>query len=358
MKKVKVGLIGAGEVAQVTHLPILEQLSDRFEVVALCDISPSLVKDVGERFRIPERYVDAKEMIAKADIDIVFILNSDEYHAECAIEAAKHGKHVFVEKPVCLTLREADEMIQARDEAGVMMMVGYMRRYAPAFVKAKEELASMGAIKYARIRDIIGQTTLITRQAHVVKRYDDIPEEAKQDRSERAKRMVQEALGDVPQELVNTYRQLGGLGSHDLSAMRELIGMPKRVVAAKQWNNGKYINALLEFDGFYATYETGVDKQVRFDAHLEVFGESKQIRVQYDSPYIRHLPTTLIVNETKGESFTESVERPTFTDPYTVELIELYDCLTKGIQPKTTIEDYKEDLVLFRMIIDAIKADQ
>jgi predicted dehydrogenase len=191
----------------------------------------------------------------------------------------------------------------------------------------------------------------------VVHRYSDIPEAAKTDRSERAKRMVLEAIGDVSPELVNAYRLLCGLNSHDLSAMRELIGMPKRVIGAAQWNGGRYITALLEFDGFVASFETGVDKQRRFDAHLKVYGTTKSIRVQYNSPYIRHLPTTLEIQETVGDAYTESVERPTFKDPYTIELETWYDVITKDMQPKTTIEDYKQDLEMFRMIMESLKAN-
>ena len=60
--------------------------------------------------------------------------------------------------------------------------------------------------------------------------------------------------------------------------------------AASIWNGGSFMTAILGFDGFNATFEMGVDKQRRFDAHLEVYGDTKQIRVQYDTPYIRHLP--------------------------------------------------------------------
>jgi predicted dehydrogenase len=136
--------------------------------------------------------------------------------------------------------------------------------------------------------------------------------------------------------------------------MRELLGMPKRVVSATQWNGGGYITATLEFDGFYATFETGVDDQRRFDASIEVFGQTKSLLVKYDTPYIRHLPTTLEVKETIGEAYHESVKRPTLKDAYTVELEYFYDMVTKGLTPKTTPEDYKNDLVIFKMISDAL----
>ncbi|MDQ3854854.1 MAG: Gfo/Idh/MocA family oxidoreductase, partial [Chloroflexota bacterium] len=107
MGKVRVGVIGLGEVAQIIHLPILRALGDRYEIGAVCDISPALLNTVGDEYSVRSRYLDAAELCAQSDLDAVFVLNSDEYHSECAIAAARNGKHVLVEKPMCLTMSEA-----------------------------------------------------------------------------------------------------------------------------------------------------------------------------------------------------------------------------------------------------------
>jgi predicted dehydrogenase len=355
MKRLKVGLIGLGEVAQIIHLPILDALSDKFEIAALCDISPQLLETMGQKYKVNDLYTDAEKLAAQADLDAVFVLNSDEYHADCAIAAARNKKHVLIEKPMSLTMSEADAIIKARDEAGVQMMVGYMRRFAPAFTQAVEEVRQLGKINFAKVRDIIGQNRQFIDQSSVVYRFNDIPQEAMNDKSERARRLVNEAIGEnAPQHVKNSYRLLCGLSSHDLSAMREIIGMPKRVVSAVHWNNGRFISAIFEYDGFYANFETGVDHNIRFDAHIEIMGDSKSLKVQYNTPYIRHLPTTLHKSETSGEAFEESVTRPTFKDAYTIEIEHFYDVVTKGVKPKTPPEDYKDDLKLFKMIIDAL----
>lgn len=349
--RVRVGLIGLGEVAQVIHLPILEAMSDRYEVAAVCDVSPSLLEFVGERHRVERRYLDYQELCAQEDLDAVFVLNSDEYHAPCAIAAARGGKHVLLEKPMCLTLREAEEIIAARDAGGVQVMIGYMRRYAPAYVRAVEEVRTLGRINYARVRDIIGQNRLIIDQSSAVFRPTDIPAEAGADRAERAQRLVREALGDAADEYGGVYRLLNGLSSHDLSAMRELLGVPRAVLAAQQSGGGRFVSAIFGYDDYNVVFETGVDAQRRFDCHIEVYGEAKSIRVQYDTPYIRHLPTTLHITETQGEAYHESVVRPTFKDPYTHELEVFHDAVARGVRPKTTPEDAVEDLKLFRRIV-------
>jgi predicted dehydrogenase len=236
-------------------------------------------------------------------------------------------------------------------------MVAYMRRFAPAFVRAVEEVKRFEKINYVRVRDIIGRNRLIIDQSSAVIRPDDYPAEAVADRAERARRLVQEAIGDAPPELIRAYRLLLGLNSHDLSAMRELVGFPQRVLAATQWNGANFLHVIFEYGDFQAVLETGVDDQVRFDAHIEVLGPAKSLLVQYDTPYIRHLPTTLVVRETIGEAFTESVFRPTYKDPYTHELEYFYEVVTTGKPPKTTPEDFVEDLRLDRQIIDAMRAN-
>ena len=357
VQRINVGVIGLGEVAQIIHLPILGALGERYAVAALCDVSPRLLALMGERYSVcpDRRYADFRDLVRQPDLDAVFVLNSDEYHADCVIAALQEGKHVLVEKPMCLAPSEAEAIIAARDASGCQVMVGYMRRFAPAFLQAVKEVKALDKINYVRIRDIIGVNRLIIDQSSTVHRPTDIPPALQQERAARAARLVREAIGDVSPLLFGAYRFLCGLNSHDLSAMRELIGFPQRVAAASVWNEGKFLTAIFEYDGYCAVLESGVDAQLRFDAQLEVYGTHRSIRVQYDTPYIRHLPTTLAITETVGDAFRETVARPNFKDPYTHELEHFHEVVTRGVDPKTTPEDFQEDLRLFGMIIEALR---
>ena len=357
MRRVNVGVIGLGEAAQVIHLPILARLADRYRIAALCDVSPTLLAVLGDRYGVDPsaRHADFRDLVAQPDLDAVVVVNSDEYHADCVIAALGHGRHVLVEKPMCLTPAEAEAIIAARDASGVQMMVAYMRRFAPAFTEAVDEVRRMGRINYVRLRDIIGRNRLIVDQANDVHRPGDVPREAAKDRAARAGRLVREAIGEAPPDVAGLYRFLLGLSSHDVSAMREMFGPPRRVLSATHWNGGKFLVAVFEYDGFRALLETGVDEQLRFDAHIEVYGATKSLRVQYDTPYVWQLPTTVVVQETVGDAFTQSVSRPTFKDPYTAELEYFHGVVTENRVPKTTPEDFTTDLSLARAIIDAVR---
>jgi len=357
-KRLNVGLIGLGEVAQIIHLPVLASLQDRYRIAALCDISPGLVQHIGRQYRVDRLYTDMADLAKQEDLDVVFVLNSDEYHTDSAIQALHNGKHVFIEKPMCLTQKEADAIIAARNRCNAIVMVGYMRRYAASFVEAVKAIGGLGSVTYARVRDIIGPNHYFIRPTSRTVSFDDIPEAAKADRKARADRLGREATGLAPDSpLFGAYRFLTGLGSHDLSAMREALGMPRGVVGAKftQQKDSVFLTVIFDYGTFSVTYETGMDQQGRFDAHIEVYASRKSVKVQYDTPYIRHLPTRWFVSETEGEHYRESVMRPTLTDPYTLELEHLHEAITGGRPVKTTPEDYKKDLLMFQMIMNSLQ---
>ncbi|WAH55443.1 Gfo/Idh/MocA family oxidoreductase [Pseudomonas silvicola] len=354
-QRLKVGLVGIGEVAQVVHLPTLAMLSHLYEVVSVCDVSPGALAHVQARFNVPHATQHLEELLAQDGLDLVMVLNSDEYHAEVAVAAAASGKHVFIEKPAALTHRDLQAIIAAQDAYGVRIMIGYMRRYATAFVQAVQHIRAMDKILYVRVRDIIGPNAFFVEQSGAYpQRFDDVAPAQSADRQARAAAQVHEAVGD-DSRWHRPYRFLAGLGSHDLSLMREALGMPQRVLAASKAGNGMFLNALFAYEGFNVNYETGIDANARFDALIEVVGETCTLRIEYDTPYVKGLPVTLTFCETIDGIYQERKVRPTFVDPYTLELEYLHNALTTGAPIKTDLQDAQQDLELFDLLIDALK---
>ncbi len=353
MEKLRVGLIGLGTVGQVVHLPVLAGLKDRFEVVAVCDVSPGLVERVADAFQVAGRYTDHAAMLSVERPDVVAVINSDEYHADCAVDALAAGAHVLIEKPVCLSLADLGRIIAARDAAGRIAFVGYMRRFAGAYAALKARLASAPTPLHVAVRDIIGPNAFFIGQTSVVETADDVAPALIAERKLRAEAQVQVALGQVSAEAVSAYRMLCGLGSHDLSALRGLVGTPKGVIGAGKKNGGRYVAAILDYGSFMATFEMGVDQVGRFDASIEAFTGSERLRIDYDTPFIRHLPTHLTVQSTAGDALSVTIERPSYRDPYTAEWLHFYDAITAGTPVETTLEDSAEDLKLFAEIIVA-----
>lgn len=156
----------------------------------------------------------------------------------------------------------------------------------------------------------------------------------------------------APTDLISSANQ-HSLGTHDLSAMRELIGMPRSAAGAILTSPGIFA-VLFQYNDFPVTYESGIVDVPDFDAHIEVYSHHKIVRVKYDTPYVKGLPVTMTVREREGEGgFQERTVRRTYEDPYTLELKEFYECVVNGKEVKTSARDAREDVELFQMILRA-----
>ena len=111
-KKIKVGIIGAGAIGSV-HADNYKNVADA-EVIALCDILPDKLEEKAARHGIPLKYTDYKELLANKDIEAVSICVPNNMHAPIAIDALKAGKHVMLEKPMCLNAQLARDVVAAQ----------------------------------------------------------------------------------------------------------------------------------------------------------------------------------------------------------------------------------------------------
>jgi predicted dehydrogenase len=348
-RRLRVGIVGCGEVAQIIHAPALYQLPDRYEITALCDVSPTILEQLGKLWNVGILETDYRAIVARAEVDVLLIANPNAYHSEVTLAALAAGKHVLVEKPMCISSREADEIVAAQKKSGTVVQVGYMRRYAPAFLDGCALVREIGEIKYGRVRDIIGANSLVIDSTSRVIRDAAFLESIKKEAENRDDALVEEALGgNANPSLKRAYRLMLGLSSHDISAMRELLGMPKRVLFAAERFDGGYLSAVFDYGSYVCQFETGVDAIPRFDGHLEVYGAQKVVRIQYDTPYVRNLPIRLFVTESNGRGGVERIDsHPSWGDPFIAEWNALYDNIVEKRAPKTGPEDFAQDLVLF-----------
>jgi len=112
--KVKLALLGCGDVAQRDYLPEMHRLADRVELVAVCGRSPQRARHVAEAYGIPSWYTDYARMLREAEVDAVLNLTPIQLHAEATLACLAAGKHVYSEKPVATELEDA---LRIREEA-------------------------------------------------------------------------------------------------------------------------------------------------------------------------------------------------------------------------------------------------
>src|SRR5216684_3534598 len=225
--RLRVGVIGCGLIAQVMHLHYLRELSDRFEIAALCDLSESVRGAVGREYGVARQFAAWQDLVAEP-LDAVFVLTSGS-HAPAAIAAAKAGRHVLVEKPMCFSVAEGNAMVEAATKARVTMMVAYNKRYDPAYSRFLEEARTLRDLRLLRI------TTLESPLEPYVKHYNlhrgsppapDLAESFARDDQAR----VTSAIGDADPLSRWAYRSvlLDSL-VHEFNAMRGVMGEPDRL---------------------------------------------------------------------------------------------------------------------------------
>lgn len=122
MKKVKVGVVGCGVVATAYYLPCLMRMPEA-EIAAVCDIHEERTAACARLFGAREQYRDYYDMIRRANLDAVFILTGPGTHAAFTIAAAEAGKHILLQKPMALTLDDANAITAAVRRAGVKALI-------------------------------------------------------------------------------------------------------------------------------------------------------------------------------------------------------------------------------------------
>ena len=129
MSKVKIGLIGAGNIAN-THLEAYQNVPDA-EIVAICDINPKRLEKTANRFNIERRYPDVESMLAaNPDLDAADVCVWNCNHAECTIKALNAGLNVLCEKPMAYSVKEAEEMLAVAEKNGKLLMIGFVLRFS------------------------------------------------------------------------------------------------------------------------------------------------------------------------------------------------------------------------------------
>jgi len=152
MKKYKVGIIGAGNIAQSAHLPVYRKLADRAEVVAIADTNLARAQDAAKAFDIPKAYNSVEELLASSDVDFVDICVWNNSHAPAAIAAAKAGKPILCEKPMSDSLAHSLEMESEVKKAGVPFMMAMVFRFSAesTLLHQMTEAGELGDIYYAK----------------------------------------------------------------------------------------------------------------------------------------------------------------------------------------------------------------
>lgn len=355
MARIRIGVVGCGLIGQMMHLPHLKELHELYELAALCDVSPGTLKYVGDYYGVSKRHTDYRDLL-KEPVDAVVVLSADS-HGAVITDALKAGKHVFTEKPMCYTLREADEILAAHRHAGTVCMVAYMKRYDPGFRYAQPLIQNLKSLQAISIT-ILHPSEANQIGHHDIRRFLDVPAEARARLRAEQDALIREVIGDfTPLERRVFAENLLSTLVHDINVLRGMSGDPEDVLFTDVWHGGEGMLTCLR-------YASGVRAVISLQylpdlAHYEetvaYYAKADRVRLIFPSPFFRNVPTPVIVEGMEnGKPFEKQVVA-SMKEPFKEELLHFAECVQKGTKPVTTPEEAKGDVALLHRIFKAIK---
>ncbi len=361
MAPLRVGVIGAGMIAQAAHLPSLLALPERFEVAAIADPSEATRTTVAARHRVPAAYADWRAMIEQERLDAVVICAPHAVHAEATIGALESGLHVFVEKPLCIDPADADRIIAVRERQERVVQVGYMKRFDPAFERMLQELpASADELYFVDVvthDPLLNKPSLFDPEEIVVGR--DLPARVREEGEQSLRLQLQGAVGADDLEQVGPYVTiyLEAL-IHDVNLVNGLLErmgepLPVAIESTSFWGDGAGATitfALASGARWNCTFLWLPGTQA-FREHVALYFRDSMRTLTFAAPYLRKYPTIYELDGADGDG--EARQRKVFTShrvSYRRELEHFHDCVVTGVACRAPAELGKADVELLREV--------
>ncbi|MFD1067721.1 Gfo/Idh/MocA family protein [Oceanobacillus locisalsi] len=167
MKRLRMGLIGVGGIAENRHIPAYQALTEHVEIVAVQDVNLVRAKEVAEKNAIPNVFEDYLKMFPH--VDAVTICTPNKFHEPIAVAALNQGVHVLCEKPMAMNADEGKRMLEAAEANNKIFMIGYHYRFVDSVMLAKESMQEVGApivtrVQALRQRKVPGWGVFINKQ--------------------------------------------------------------------------------------------------------------------------------------------------------------------------------------------------
>ncbi|MGI8960674.1 MAG: Gfo/Idh/MocA family oxidoreductase [Bryobacteraceae bacterium] len=318
MEYLNFGVIGVGEMGKF-HAETLRYHVPEARLIAVADVNLARAKAVASDLKIGSFYDNTDSLLARTDIHAVVISSPPKFHGSAIRLAAAARKHIFCEKPLAITLEDADSALDAVRDAGLTLQVGHMRRYDSAYAEAKRRIdeGEIGRIvlfksigrDYQAPSDAAAQTELNGTLFHDSSSHDfDL------------------ARWLTCDEVTEVHAFAGSLA---IPAMERFRGFDAGVVN-------------LQFArGAVGNVESYIDARYGYDVRTEVVGTLGTIQVGY----LRRTPITVLTpNGSTNNFITHWLDR--FADAYRLEIREFVANVVEGRPVRVTGNDGRQSLAI------------
>ncbi len=323
-EKLRIGIIGAGNIVQSAHIPAFMKLENEVELKAVCDLNEERAREVGGKYGIEHVCRNMDELTSLRDVDAVTIGTWNNAHVDAVLSAAKAGKHILCEKPMAMTAAEAEKMADAVEQAGVTFMMGFVSRFRAEsqILKELSEQGRFGHIYYAK-------ASLLRRRGTPLGWFTDLSKS-----------------GGGP---------VIDIGVHIIDLTWYLMGKPKptAVSAAVHHEIGDYKTKgvsrwmALDTDDLVFETEDSAAAFIRFEngatmaveVSWAINGQEKPINATiYGSRAGANLDPLAVYGEEAGY-LADTFPNPGETAPFVEEMRHFVSCVKEGRQPLASVYD-------------------
>ena len=359
--RLRIGVVGGGLVAQAMHLHYLAHLSPLFELVAVADPSRTVREALQRRYNLEATYEDHRGLVEETKLDALVICSPSQTHTEATLHALEHGLDVFVEKPMSITLADADRVIEAQRRTGKVVQVGYMKRFDRAWERMLAGLPeSPRELRYIRVVVQDPEFGPFFAPDDIV-RGSDLPADVLESSREQLKSQVREAVGaDTPAVLTALEGAFLGSLVHDVNLVHGLLAgmgepLPGEVIDGDWWNEGQAVTGSVRLSNGARWDSAWIQLLDTYEYRESVafFFAEEVHSLTFPSPWLKQSPTLYEVSRAKDRALvTESFE--SYDESFARELAHFHDCVVNGTECRTPPEQARVDIdVLTQMFLRA-----
>jgi len=368
-KPIRIGVIGAGTIAQISHIPYVLDDAERFELAGIADLNEALLKDVADHHRIEARYSDPQALLDREDIDAVIICHSGSHH-DSVLAALERGKDILVEKPLAWNVREAEEIAERVEGSDRIVQMGYHKLYDPAFAVAKQQVETIEDLGYVRIAVL--HPVAEHYFSHLrLRRGGGVIQEGHKEPGTWAEQLdgflqglsggalaplVDEALGKRKDDrrLRQFFGTLNGSLIHSIYMMFGFLDEPIRVRSVQLWRDTMSLQILVEYspelccclEWHHLPYLKDYREEYAF------YGNRSRVSLHFPAPYFLNSPSPIVVQGGEGELSWEKKILVSYDEAYRRELREFHRCVLERKQPLANVEDALKHTRFIQQVID------
>jgi predicted dehydrogenase len=360
-QRLRIGLVGGGLIAQIAHLPLLHADPTRFELAALADPSTRVRERLAARYGIPHTCVDHRALM-ELPLDAVIVCAPNPLHAAIVLDGLDAGLHVLVEKPLCLSVADADRIADRGRETSLVVQVGYMKRFSPACEALAADLApaapTLRLVSSVTVDPVLARD--FTPPGFVG--HSDVPPYALAALDANTVAQVAEEIGSEDPAHARSFADafLGAL-VHDVNVVQGLLGpVAGDVVDAYHEPAGRVAGGTLELPGGgrWSLSWLLLDGAGCFSEDLRFLADEGEWRLRLPAPYLRPTSGTFSCRRRARAGGWHTASDESYADPYARQLAHFHACVTTGTPCRNGPGEARDDIALLtRLFRGALAAE-